>query len=72
LQKADKTANFAAGGIINRRTHHNSFCRDKNRHYVTRCPMVYKATSHVMLPHMRELSPASILVDSNKRKLLSK
>jgi hypothetical protein len=32
--------------------------------------MVYKGLSGVMLPRMRELSPASTLVASNKTKLL--
>jgi hypothetical protein len=31
-KKADNSANFAAGGIINRRTHRNSLCEDKNKH----------------------------------------
>jgi hypothetical protein len=35
LKKEYNSANFAAGYIINRRTHHNSLCRDKNKHWVT-------------------------------------
>jgi hypothetical protein len=31
-KKADNRKNFAAGGNINPRTHHNSVCRDKNKH----------------------------------------
>jgi hypothetical protein len=57
MKKADNSMNFAAGAIINHRTHHNSLRRDKNKHQVTRYVMVYKAMSHVMLPRMCELSP---------------
>jgi hypothetical protein len=32
VKKADNSENVAAGGIINRRTHNNSLCRDKNKH----------------------------------------
>jgi hypothetical protein len=32
MKKADNSMNFTAGGIINCRTHHNSLCRDKNKH----------------------------------------
>jgi hypothetical protein len=31
VKKADDGVYFAAGGIINRRTHHNSLYRDKNK-----------------------------------------
>jgi hypothetical protein len=70
VKKADNNANFAAEGLINRRTHHNSLCRDKNKHNVTSYVMVYKAMSHVTLPRMRELSRALTLAASNKQKLL--
>jgi hypothetical protein len=63
-KKADDSANFAAGGIINRRKH-NSLCRDKNKHQVTSYVMVYKATNHVTLPRMRELSPAPTFFSSS-------
>jgi hypothetical protein len=33
--------------------------------------MVYKALSHVMVPHMRELSSTPTLVSKNKQRLLS-
>jgi hypothetical protein len=56
VKKADNRANFAAGGIINRTTNHNSLCRDKNKHYVTSYVMVYKVVSYVTLPRVRELS----------------
>jgi hypothetical protein len=62
VKKADNGANFAAGGIIGRRTHHNSLYRGENKHWVTSYVMVYKAMSHVTLPHMRELTPAPTLV----------
>jgi hypothetical protein len=55
-------ANFAAGGIINHSTQHKSLRRDKNKHQVASYVMVYKAVSHVTLPHIRELSPAPTLV----------
>jgi hypothetical protein len=58
VKKADNSANLAAGGVINRRTHHNSPCRDKNKQQVTSYVMVYKAMSHVTVTRMRELSPA--------------
>jgi hypothetical protein len=32
IKKADNSANFVAGVIINRGTHHNSLCRDKTKH----------------------------------------
>jgi hypothetical protein len=32
VKKVDNSANFAAGGIDSRKTLHNSFCRDKNKH----------------------------------------
>jgi hypothetical protein len=44
---------------------------DKNKQQVTSYVMVYKAVSHVTLPHKRELSPAPILVAKNKWRLLS-
>jgi hypothetical protein len=71
VNEADNSLNFAAGGIMNRRTHHNSLCTDKNKHYVTDYVMVYKAMSHVTLPRMRELSPAPPLFAYNKLRLLS-
>jgi hypothetical protein len=56
----DNSPNFAAGGIINRRTHHNSLCRDKNKN---RWPvMSWFTISHVTLLGMCELSPAPTLV----------
>jgi hypothetical protein len=58
MKKAGNSANFAAVGIISRRTRRNSFSRDKNKHWVTSYMMVYKAVSHVTLPLMREFSPA--------------
>jgi hypothetical protein len=61
LKKADNSANFTAGGIINHRTH-NSLCSDKNKHYVSSYMRVLKAMSHVMLPCMRVLSLAPALV----------
>jgi hypothetical protein len=33
--------------------------------------MIYKAMSHVTLPHMRKLSPAPTLVAKNKQRFLS-
>jgi hypothetical protein len=57
---ADNITNLASGRIINPRTHHNSLCRDKNKHWVTR--MVYKEMSHVVLYRMRELSPIPSLI----------
>jgi hypothetical protein len=44
---------------------------DKNKQQVTTYVMVYNAMSHVMLPRMRDLSPALTLVAQNKRRLLS-
>jgi hypothetical protein len=61
VKKADNSANFAAGGIINHRTHRYSLCRHKNKHYVASYVMVYKAMYHVTLPRMRELSPAPLV-----------
>jgi hypothetical protein len=61
-KKTDNRVNFEAGKIINRMKHHNSLCRDKNKHCVTSYMLVYKAMSHVTLPRMRELSPAPALV----------
>jgi hypothetical protein len=58
----DHRANFAAGGIIIRRTHHNSLYGDKHKQWVASYVMVYKAMSHETLPRMRELSPLTILV----------
>jgi hypothetical protein len=55
-KKADNSANFTAGGIINRRAHHNSLRRDTNKYEVASYVMVYKAMSHVTLPRMRDLS----------------
>jgi hypothetical protein len=55
----DNRANFAAGGIINRR---NSLCRDKNEHKITSYVMVYDALSHVTLSRMREFFPVCMLV----------
>jgi hypothetical protein len=54
--------NFVALEIINRRTQHNSLCRDKDKHYVPSYMMVKKEMSHVMLPGMLELSPALSIV----------
>jgi hypothetical protein len=59
---ADIIANFAAGGTVNRRTHHNSFCRHKNKHWVTSYVMVYKAMSNVTLLGMRDISPIPTLL----------
>jgi hypothetical protein len=61
MKKADNSANLAAGGIIHRMTHHNSLCRDKNKHNVTSYVMIYKAMSHMTLFRMRELSLAPTL-----------
>jgi hypothetical protein len=57
VKKADNRTNFAGDRIINRRSHHNSLCREEKKHEVTSYVMVYKAMSHVTLPRMRELSP---------------
>jgi hypothetical protein len=62
VKKADNCASLAAGGIINSRPHHNSLCRDKNKHYVTSYVKVSRTMNHVTLPRMCELSCASILV----------
>jgi hypothetical protein len=58
MKKVDNNANFVAGGIISRRTHHNSLCGDKNKHwvisYVTNLQdnELIDATSHAQaLPH---------------------
>jgi hypothetical protein len=48
---------------MNRREHHNSLCRDKNKHYAASYVLVYKAVSHVTITRMRELSPDPTLVD---------
>jgi hypothetical protein len=60
VKKVDNSVNFAAGGILNHRRHHNSLCRDETNSdsYV----MVYKAVSHMTLLCMCELSSAPILV----------
>jgi hypothetical protein len=60
VNKVGNNENFAAGVIII--AGRSSLCRDKNKHYGTSYVMVYKAMSHVMLAHMRELSPAPALV----------
>jgi hypothetical protein len=60
--KADNSVNFTAFGFVNCGTHHNSFHKDKNKHRMTSYVMVYKAKTHAMLPHMRELSLACTLV----------
>jgi hypothetical protein len=70
VKKADNSTNFAAGGIMNRKTHHNLLCRDKNKYYVTSYVMVYKAMNHATLPRMHDLCPASTLVIGYKRRLL--
>jgi hypothetical protein len=57
-KKVENGVNFEAGRIVNYRTHYNSLCTDKKKHLVTSYMMVYKAVSHVALPHMCELSPA--------------
>jgi hypothetical protein len=62
MKNADKSANFAAGGITNHGTHHSSFRRDKNKHWVTSYVMVYKAMWRVTLPRMPKLSPTPTLV----------
>jgi hypothetical protein len=62
VKKADLSTNFVAGEIINRMTHHNSHCRDKNKHYMTSYMMIYKEMSHAMLLRMREYSPDRKLV----------
>jgi hypothetical protein len=72
MKKADKSANFAAGGIINCRTQHNSIYRDKNKHYVTSNVMVYKAMTYATLSCTHELCRTPTLVAQNKRRLLSK
>jgi hypothetical protein len=59
VKKADNSANFAAGGIINHRTHHNS--RQEQTLGDQLCG-IYKAMSHATLPHMRELSSAPTVV----------
>jgi hypothetical protein len=63
VEKADNIANFAPGGIINRRTHQNSVCRDRQEQtLVASYMMVYKALSHVTLPRRREPFPIPTLV----------
>jgi hypothetical protein len=46
MNKMNNSANYIAGRIINCRTHHNSLCRDKNKHLASYV-VVYKAMSHV-------------------------
>jgi hypothetical protein len=53
VKKADNGANFAAGGVSNRRTHHNLLCRDKYKHRATGYAVVYEAVSYMTLPGMR-------------------
>jgi hypothetical protein len=62
MMKTDYIPNFAIGGIINRRTQHNSLCKDKNKHWLTSYVIVYKALSHVTLLGMRKLSLACTVV----------
>jgi hypothetical protein len=62
VKKADNRANFAAGGIIKRRTRYNSHWRGKNKHQVVSYVMIYKAMCHVTLPRKSELSPAPAFV----------
>jgi hypothetical protein len=62
VTKASKRANFTTGGLINRWKHHNSLCKNKNKHSMDSYVMVYKAMSRVTLPRMRELCPAPTLV----------
>jgi hypothetical protein len=54
MKKADNSMNFTAGWIVNHRAHHNSLCRDKNKHCMTCYMMVYKA--------MLKLSPTPMSV----------
>jgi hypothetical protein len=58
----DNCVNLAADGIFSRRTHYNSLCRDKNKHYGTSYMTVYKGMSHVILPCMHKLAPNMRLV----------
>jgi hypothetical protein len=60
MKKVDNSVNYESGGIINCWTHHNSLCRDKNKYQMTSYGMVYKAMSHVMLPHIQEFTPSYI------------
>jgi hypothetical protein len=61
--KVDNSKDFQDDGIINYRIHHNSLCRDKNKHYVVSYVMVYKAMDHhVTLPCMRNISFAPTLL----------
>jgi hypothetical protein len=62
--------NFATGRL-SIAGHIIILCRDKNKCYVASYVMVYKAMSHVMLPHMHGLSPAPTLVACNKWMSLS-
>jgi hypothetical protein len=71
MKKANNSKNFAATRLTNHRAHHNSFFRDKNKHFVICYVMVYKAMSHVTLPCMQELFPNSTLVAYNKRIVLN-
>jgi hypothetical protein len=68
--KVVNSSNFAAGGITNHRTRHNSLCRDKNKHYVTSYVMGYKAVRHVTLPAMCDLFVAPTLVAQKKQRLI--
>jgi hypothetical protein len=62
VKKTDNRANFAACGITNYGKHHNSLCRDKNKHQMTGYMMLYMALNHVTLLRMRELSSDPTLV----------
>jgi hypothetical protein len=62
VRKGDNIANFAAGRIIDHRTHHNSLCRDKNKHYLASYVMVYESVCRVTLPLMRKLPSVLTLV----------
>jgi hypothetical protein len=55
MKKSDNSVNFTAGRIINHRTHHNSLCTDKNKHFITSYVMVYEAMRHVMPPHVQAI-----------------
>jgi hypothetical protein len=64
------STNFTAGRIIKHKTHHNSLCRDKNKHYMTSYVMVYEvmescdATLHV------QSVPCSCISCLNKLRVL--
>jgi hypothetical protein len=62
VKKADNIAILAAGEIANCWIHHNSLCKEKNKHWMTSYVLVYKAKNHVTPPHMSELSLTPILV----------